>query len=144
MNIQISTSVAQPPEEVWKGFNQDLFTALAPPFPPVNLLRFDGSLKGDEVHLELNFLLFKQEWNSLIVEQEKGEGEIFFVDQGIKLPFFLKLWQHRHRLVREGKGTKIVDDITYKTPFKLFDWLMYPAMWLQFAYRKPVYQKLFK
>ncbi len=143
MKLVIKTAVAQPPQQVWEGFNQDLFTSLAPPFPPVKLLRFDGSMKGDEVHLELNFLLFKQQWNSLIVGQASSEQEFFFVDEGIKLPFFLKFWQHKHRMVKEGNGTMIIDDITYQTPFKLLDWLMYPAMWAQFAYRKPIYKKIF-
>lgn len=144
MNLKITTTVKQSPDKVWEGFNEDLFEALAPPFPPVKLLRFDGSLKGDEVHLELNFLLFKQQWNSLITQQEQSDSEIFFVDEGMKLPFFLKAWRHKHRIIKQGSGAAIIDDITYQTPFKILDWMMYPAMWLQFAYRKPIYQKLFR
>ena len=46
-------------------------------------------------------------------------------------------------MVKSGDGTEIVDDITYKTPTWLTDYLLYPVMWLQFAARKPVYRRVF-
>jgi hypothetical protein len=64
MRIRITTLVTQNYRQVADRFDQNLFKALNPPFPPVKLLRFDGSRKGDEVHLQLNFLLFKQVWKS--------------------------------------------------------------------------------
>ena len=57
MKINVSTPVEQDIQYVWDNFNVKLFQALNPPFPPVKVLRFDGSEKGSEVHLELNFLL---------------------------------------------------------------------------------------
>lgn len=143
MKINVSTHVESNMEQVWAQFDESLFKALNPPFPPVKLLRFDGSQKGDEVHLLLNFLLFKQLWKSLITDQGEKDGEIYFVDEGIQLPFFLKKWRHRHRIVRNGRGSTIIDEIEYHTPLPLLDWLMYPAMIGQFLYRKPVYQKFF-
>ena len=127
-----------------RGFNQDLFEKLNPPFPPVRLLRFDGSEKGDVVALELDFLLFKQVWESHIVEHGQTSKEWYFVDEGVKLPFFLRYWQHRHRVVQVGTHARIIDDITFKTPFLLMDYLFYPIMGLQFLYRKPVYQRVFR
>lgn len=143
MNILIRTPVGQDYRQVWQGFNRDLFSALAPPFPPVRLLRFDGSLQGDEVHLELNFIFFRQKWTSLIIDQRESPAEIYFVDQGIALPFFLKSWHHRHRIVREGAGSVIIDDITFQSPFWLLDFLLFPTLYLQFLYRKPIYRRLF-
>ena len=127
-----------------QGFNQELFEQLNPPFPPVRLLRFDGSQKGDVVALELDFVLFKQVWESHIVDQGQTTKEWYFVDEGVKLPFFLRYWQHRHRVVQTGTHARIVDDITFNTPFLLMDYLFYPVMWLQFAYRKPVYKRVFQ
>ena len=144
MNIKISTKVNQSLSKVWEGFNLELFSKLAPPFPPVKVKEFGGCLKGDKVHLELNFLLFKQDWISDIVEQNRTESEIYFIDEGTKLPFFLRYWQHRHRMVKYGEGTIIIDDITFKTPAILTDYLFYPLMYLQFLYRKPIYRKVFK
>jgi ligand-binding SRPBCC domain-containing protein len=143
MRITIRTKVNQPYQQVWENFGEKLFKALNPPFPPVKLLRFDGSLKGDEVHLELSFLLFKQVWISKITDQQTLPNEIFFVDEGIKLPFFLKSWHHKHRIVQDGSGTVIIDEISFKTPFLPFDFLMLPAMYGQFAYRVPIYKRFF-
>jgi ligand-binding SRPBCC domain-containing protein len=143
MNFQIRTAVGQDYRQVWQGFDQDLFGALAPPFPPVRLLRFDGSLRGDQVHLELNFLLFRQRWVSLITDQGEGPDEIYFVDEGTTLPFFLRSWRHRHRILRAGAGAVIIDDVTFASPAWLPSFLLFPALYLQFLYRKPIYQRLF-
>ncbi len=145
MKITIKTAVNQPIEAVWNGFNESLFTKLAPPFPPVKLLRFDGSEEGDEVHLELNFIFFKQTWVSIITENIKTEKEIYFIDKGIKLPFFLNFWQHKHRIVKavdmkRGIYSLIIDEIEFGSPFGI---LLYPILFLQFLYRKPIYKKIF-
>ena len=107
------------------------------------MLRFDGCTTGDVVSLELNFILFRQVWNSDIIDQKETEDEIYFIDQGTKLPFFLKAWHHKHRLIRQGEGTVIADEITFQTPNRLLDYVMYPLMWVQFAYRKPIYRRAF-
>lgn len=145
MKISIQTPVNQSIESVWNGFTESLFTELAPPFPPVNLLRFDGSQQGDEVHIQLHFLLFKQLWISLITENIKTEEEIYFIDEGIKLPFFLSFWKHKHRIVKnknasEKHQTFIIDEIEFESPF---GFLIYPILYLQFLYRRPIYQKIF-
>jgi ligand-binding SRPBCC domain-containing protein len=144
MNIKISTKVNQSLPKVWEGFNLALFSKLAPPFPPVKVKAFGGCLKGDKVHLELNFLLFKQDWISDIIDQKRTESEIYFIDEGTKLPFFLSYWRHRHGMVKDCEGTIIIDDITFQTPTILTDYLFFPLMYLQFLYRKPIYRKVFE
>lgn len=144
MRFIINTEVSAELQQVWADFNEHLFQALAPPFPPIRLLRFDGSLKNDEVHLELNFLLFKQVWISKITEQAAIKNEIYFVDEGIKLPFFLGYWRHKHLMQATPNGTRITDDITFEAPVKALSWLLFPALYLQFLYRKPVYKRYFK
>lgn len=144
MKLRIQTHVSQPYQVVWQGFNEKLFRKLSPPFPPVRVVRFDGCLAGDMVVLELNFYLFKQQWISRITEQQSSESEIYFVDEGPKLPFFLRFWRHRHRIIREkAGGTIIADEIEFRTPLWVIDYLMYPLLWAQFAYRKPIYKKAF-
>ncbi len=143
MRITLSTYVSQSLSQVWTGFDEQLFNQLAPPFPPVRLRRFDGSHTGDEVHLELNFFLFQQSWHSRIVEHRVGETDIYFVDQGIRLPFFLTYWRHRHRLRQHGEGTEITDDIEYEGPTRLLEYLLYPVLYAQFWYRRPIYQRVF-
>ncbi len=143
MKITIQTAVNQSFRQVWAGFDETLFKRLAPPFPPVRVVRFDGCLAGQVVDLELNFILFKQNWTSHIIEQRETVTEIYFIDKGTKLPFFLSFWQHKHRLIQQGEGTIIADEITFQTPFILTNYLMYPLLWVQFLYRKPIYKKAF-
>jgi ligand-binding SRPBCC domain-containing protein len=144
MKLKIQTSVEKNYLQVWEEFTEDLFNQLSPPFPPVKVIQFDGCHKGDTVELELNFLLFKQRWRSLITDQQSTNTEIFFLDEGVKLPFFLTFWKHRHRIIKNGDSTIIADEIEFKTPTLLTNYLFYPLLWLQFAYRKPIYQKVFR
>ena len=144
MQIHLETHVEQGYLDVKAGFNESLFKKLSPPFPPVRLLRFDGSEKGDLVTLELNFIFFRQKWTSEITEDQTTNLEFFFVDQGIELPFFLKKWRHKHRVISNGIGSIIRDEIDYEAPFGLLTYLLFPAMWLQFAFRKPIYRRIFK
>lgn len=144
MKIKISTTVEENYEKVLENFNEELFKKLAPPFPPFTLKKFDGSKKGNLVHIELNMILFKQDWISLITDDNKDSEEIYFIDEGIKLPFFLKYWKHKHRIIKMKNGSKIIDDIVFTTPYEWLDYLIYPALYIQFLYRKPIYKKEFK
>ena len=143
MRIKIKTRVKADLDSVIDGFDQELFLKLNPPFPPVRLLRFDGCQKDDRVELELNFLLFKQYWTSVITEDERSDSSFYFIDKGVRLPFFLKYWKHRHVIQKNGQGCAIIDDIEFKTPLFLFDFFMYPALLLQFLYRRPIYKSFF-
>ena len=143
MKLILKHNVNQNPTQVWSGFDQALFEKLAPPFPRIRLLRFDGSTTGCFVEVELNFVLFRQLWQSEIVEHGESETEIWFVDRGTRLPFFLRFWLHRHRLLKTESGTQIVDDIEFRTGSIVLDYIMYPLMWAQFAYRGPIYRRAF-
>jgi len=144
MRINLSTKVDQPYLSVKEGFNRDLFEALNPPFPPVKLLRFDGSSKGDLVSLELNFLLFKQVWTSEITADHTDENEFFFIDEGKKLPFFLKSWKHKHRVIKQGENQSVIrDEIHYHGHHFILNLFLYPVLYVQFAMRKPIYKRVF-
>ncbi len=143
MRLKLETRVDATPETVWQGFDETLFLRLAPPLPRLRLLRFDGCHTGDAVVVEIDFLFFKQIWESTITEQGESEDEVWFVDCGKRLPFFLRQWTHRHQIQRDETGSNIVDDIEYHSPWWVLDILLYPLLWLQFAYRRPVYRKVF-
>jgi ligand-binding SRPBCC domain-containing protein len=144
MKITVSTRVDKNYLEVKEGFTEKLFLNLNPPFPPVKLLRFDGSSKGDIVILELNFFIFKQKWTSKITADHTDENEFYFIDEGIELPFFLKKWKHKHRVIKSGNGSLIKDEIDYTGKFGLMTLLLFPVLYGQFLYRKPVYKKIFQ
>jgi len=144
MNIGIKTVVGSPVGWVKEGFNEKLFLSLNPPFPPVRVLRFDGCKKGDRVVLELNFLVFRQTWESLIIADESTPNEFSFIDEGVTLPFFLSRWKHHHIVLAESNGGScVIDDISFSTGWLVSDVLIYPLLYLQFLYRKPIYRRVF-
>lgn len=145
MNIIIKTKVEEDYKTVFNKFNQDLFLALKPPVLPLTLRQFDGSMKGDEVKITLGRGLLSQDWDALIIEQKESDDEIYFIDKGVTLPFFLKTWTHRHRIIKlDNGGSEIIDDIHFSTPLgKIMDILLYPVMYFQFWMRKPIYKKYF-
>ncbi|MFN8575394.1 MAG: hypothetical protein U0354_00920 [Candidatus Sericytochromatia bacterium] len=144
MEIKISTKVNKDYESVYNGFTRELLEKLTPPLINFELLKFDGSRTGDDVHILLNILGLEQLWITHIVEDNHDSEEIYFVDQSSKLPFFIKYWKHKHRILKVKNGSKIIDEISYKTPFILLDYLSYPIMFLQFYYRKHIYKREFR
>lgn len=125
------------------GFTKELFERLAPPFPPFELQKFDGCKTGDEVHLQLNFLLFKQQWNSRIIDHGEDSQKTYFVDSGTKLPFFLSFWEHHHIIEQNNQDVIIIDDIRFKIKPLILTPFILPGLFLVFLYRKPVYKKVF-
>lgn len=142
--ICIQTAVEQSVTSVWQGFDEALFKALSPPFPRVKVLRFDGCNEGDRVEIQMNLVFFTQEWHALITAQASASNEIYFIDQGTTLPSFLQTWQHKHRIVQQQQQTYIIDEITYQSPYRWLDYVLYPALYLQFLYRKPIYKRFFR
>ncbi len=141
MNIEIATKVEQDYQSVWRGFDEKLFLALKPPLVPFKLLRFDGCEVGDKVQISVA----GQAWHANIVEQKSTKDEIYFVDVGEKMPFPLKTWRHKHRILRNADDTStIIDDIEYSTGNRLLDKLMRPVVYQQFAARQPIYRDYFK
>lgn len=144
MKINIKTAVNQSVSDVWNQFDDKLLLKLSPPFPPVKLISF-GQKVGEKVTFELNFFIIRQLWVSEITESYYSVEESFFIDEGVQLPFFLKYWKHKHRIVKDGStGSKIIDEIEFRTPTVLTDYIFYPILYLQFLYRKPIYQRIFK
>jgi ligand-binding SRPBCC domain-containing protein len=145
MTITISTLVQAHFLRVKSLFDQQLFKSLNPPFPPVKLLQFDGQEAGDRVGLELNFIFFKQKWVSQITENETTQDEWFFVDEGVELPFFLRSWRHKHRVIRVSETeSEIRDEIKFHGSMALLTPLLFPMLYVQFLYRKPIYKKYIK
>ena len=144
MNLLLKTPVQGDYTKLLARFDQDLFESLAPPGAQVELVRFDGSHKGDTVHIRLKLFGFlKQDWISEIVDEGQDDQRAWFVDRGTQLPFFLGFWEHHHIVERGDGHAVIVDDIRFKGPWWLPSFLLYPVLYLQFAYRKPIYRRVF-
>lgn len=145
MKLHFETSIQQSKEEVKARFGQDLFNDLCPPGVELNILRFDGCQKGDEIHLEVKLLGKTQNWVSLITEESDQTDEWFFVDEGAQLPWPLSRWHHKHRVVRAGENScKIIDEIQYECSPEWLGPLVAPGLWLIFAIRPYRYQRFFR
>jgi ligand-binding SRPBCC domain-containing protein len=146
MRVVVRTSVSQAPAAVMAGFTRDLFVALAPPFPRLRVFRFDGCRAGDKVEIELDTVVKRLPWTSLITaDGVRADGTHYFIDEGQILPPPLRYWRHHHRIEPgPSGGSLIVDDLEYRTASPLLDALIYPAMWAQFAWRQPIYRRWFK
>lgn len=143
MNIQLSTKVNGNYKDIMRQFDRKLFEALKPSLADMEIVAFTGSKKGDKVHIRFNSPI-KAEWISLITEHGENEKEAFFIDEGVKLPFPLSYWQHKH-IIRKITDTTsyIIDDITFKGPNFVMSWFLYPAIYMGFYPRKSIYKKYF-
>ena len=127
--------------DVSKSFDRNLFEFLLPPGAKVK--QFDGSKKGDIVHLTFSFP-FKADWVSEIIEDSISNSECYFIDKGTNLPFGLRNWIHKHRIVKDGNQSIIVDEIEFSTGNRFFDLTYYPGLYLSFLPRKWQYRKYFQ
>lgn len=95
--------------------------------------------------MQLGILGVKQTWKSLITANGRAETQICFVDEGVELPSPLKTWKHHHIIEKViNRQSLIVEDIQFSTDFKLLELLLYPVLYLQFWYRKPIYKQYFQ
>lgn len=140
MHILLKSRVIGSYLDVSKSFDRSLFEFLLP--PGAKVLQFDGSKKGDIVHLRFSFP-FKTDWVSEIIEDSISNGECYFIDKGTNLPFGLRHWIHKHRIVKDGNHSIIVDDIEFSTGNRILDLIYYPILYLSFLPRKFQYPKYF-
>lgn len=144
MQFSISSPVKADFQLVVSRFNTDLFIHLLPSFPRIRLLQFDGTAKGDVLRLRIYMASGSMDWDTRIIERSENDKEVFFVDQGIKLPFFLLYWEHKHRIVRNGNSTLIIDEIFYRSANILVEYLVLPVLWISFSARKKGYRSYFE
>ncbi len=143
LKFSLQTTINATIDEVWKQFDKDLLEKLSPPFPIISISTFDGCEINDKVVIDMNFLITKTSWSSLIIENQNSENEKFFVDQGIKMPFGLTYWKHKHGLIKKNSTTTIIlDAIEFETPSIILDYILFPLFYGMILYRKPLYKKL--
>ena len=143
MKVRFQTKVKGNYKDVIAAFDRKLFEALKPKMAKMEIVEFTGSKKGDRVHIRFTSPI-KAEWISLITEDGADQSEAFFVDEGVKLPFPLTYWRHKHLVQKISEDSSyIIDDITFKAKNSLLTYLLYPAIYLGFAPRKKIYQQYF-
>ncbi len=142
--FEVTTYVQASVKKIEQNFTANLFIRLNPPFTPVKLLRFEGNMPGAEVALEMNFFIFKQQWISKITAVERGDNHWLFIDEGVKLPFFLAGWKHIHLVEKCEMGSIITDRISLRGPAWLPDLVLVVLFKGLMLYRKPIYRRVFK
>lgn len=143
MKIRFETQVRGYYTEVMKRFDRDLFEALKPRQGEMEILDFTGSETGDRVHLKF-ISPISMEWISDIVDHGTDEKRAYFIDEGVKLPFPLSFWRHKHIVEKiDEEYSLIIDDIEYKASPSLLTPIIYPALYAAFSPRKKVYQSYF-
>jgi ligand-binding SRPBCC domain-containing protein len=144
MNIKLKTKVDGNYKDIIQQFDRKLFEALKPKHADMEIVAFTGSKKGDKVHIRFHNPI-KAEWISHITENGENEKESFFTDEGVKLPFPLSYWKHRHIVQKiTADSSYIIDDITFKGSNFLLSCFLYPAIYLGFYPRKKIYKLYFK
>jgi ligand-binding SRPBCC domain-containing protein len=142
--VIVDTVVNSPLYKVIEGFDEVLFLSLAPPFPRVKLVQFDGCKTGDSVKIQLDFIFIKSEWEARIIDDNLTDNEWYFIDEAIRIPFPFKSWKHQHRVTMiDDQSCTISDHIHYSTGNGMADLMVYPFVQLLFKYRKPVYRRYF-
>ncbi len=144
MKLRITTKVEQDFRKVFSRFDLSLFNKLKPPLVSFKVIRFDGCKRGDKVELEIGMLWKKQFWRAVIVDDFDSECMIYFTDTGEILPKPLTYWKHKHIIEKCVDSSKIIDDICYETGSKIVNFLLYPLIFMQFFYRKPIYKSYFR
>lgn len=144
MKIKYVTTIANKSLNcIKKHWNDELLSAVSPPFPLLKVMRFDGNTRGSKIAVELNFLAFKARIVNEIVEYHENDQIFTFTDVGAELPPFLKSWKHVHTIEQKGENCLITDDVDYETGVSALDLLLYPSFQGMFLYRQPKYKAYF-
>ena len=138
MNITLRSKVTGELTAIYTRFDDRLFRYLLP--PGAQLIEFGGSKKGDIVHLKLPLA---GEWISEITESGTSEDTCYFIDEGRKLPFPIKVWRHKHILHRAGNNTIVEDNMNFSTGNIFTDILFYPVLFFSFLPRLWQYNRYF-
>lgn len=142
MKLRISTQVNGHFKPIFQTFNKELFNRLNPNKKIIKLRKFQGTKPGNRFIIEFPL---RQKWEGLITETQEQDSFCYFTDEGIRLPFGLSEWRHRHWVIKKSDtDTIITEDIRYKTKNIILDVLLYPFIYLTIYLRKAQYRKIFK
>lgn len=137
--IRITTPVKESYQFVYKQFDQKLFEFLAP--KSLRLIRFDGSEKGNEVHIKAPLISRPAQFE--IIDHGIDDNKAFFIDQGKLLPKIMKTWRHEHTMSNKKFHTEIEDHITFKASNMIIGFILYPLIWADMYGRKRKYIQYF-
>ena len=139
--------VPRPVEEVFQFFSSaENLQEITPPWVHLRILRVEPNplREGTLLSYALKWGIFPFRWTTEIVVWEPPWR---FVDVQVEGPY--KLWRHEHRLVADGAGTRICDEVQYELPLGLLGVIAHRVKVQRdveeiFAYRREVIEKRFR
>ncbi|MBU6324780.1 MAG: cyclase [Bacteroidetes bacterium] len=107
----------------------------------LRILRYDGQQPGDCFTMQLGPPSLNVRWEGRVTDSGQTPASYWFEDEGLKLPFPLKQWKHRHVVRKSGDGAVIMDIVSFTTGNGLLDLLCYPFLKAMFVGRIKKYQR---
>ncbi|RXI99557.1 hypothetical protein DS745_15215 [Anaerobacillus alkaliphilus] len=111
-NFSFRTYLSTKSEKTWEFFNDINNLVKITSYPKVNILKHEGTREGSKTELQLDFLLFKKNWELTYIEVKEGQ---YFIDRSSTLPFPFKRWEHRHSFQSFDEGTLMIDDVEFES-----------------------------
>jgi ligand-binding SRPBCC domain-containing protein len=130
-------------QKVVDGFNRQLLESLSPDLMQLRILRYDGQKTGDCFTMQMGPPLLNIRWEGRVTAAGQTPATFWFEDEGLKLPFPLKAWRHRHVVRKAGDEAVIMDIVSYTTGNRILDILCFPFLKAMFRGRIKKYQRYF-
>ena len=130
-NVEISNVI--------RSFHDGNFVHFLTALQPVKILNWDGIESGKEA--SFSFWFFG--WRIMKVVHEGYEAQdtyLHFIDKGLKLPFGLNDWNHRHIVKVEGDNVIISDRVQMHSKSRAKLYFIYPIMIFPILIRKITYK----
>ncbi|MCF8412762.1 MAG: SRPBCC family protein [Melioribacteraceae bacterium] len=129
--------IKAPQNEVFE-FHRDTnnLPIISPPFPKAQILSMSEIplIRGSEIVIQLNFLLFRQVWEITISEFEIPTMISDFQKRGL-----FEYWHHYHIFEPTEHGVKMIDKVEFTPPLGILGRIVNPLIFLQlelmFRYR---------
>ncbi|MBN2694855.1 hypothetical protein JXR93_09355 [bacterium] len=113
MKIEIKHKISGDLKAQFKKMNKELFMFLNPRFIPLKIDVFEEISKNSIFRLKVMFF----RWDGVISEYVIDDNESYFVDEGVKLPFPLKKWRHKHILKKIDNELFLIEDVEVDSYF---------------------------
>ena len=139
-HFKYSSLINAPVEEVWNFHERpDILEILAPPWPPLQVIRREGGLDvGAVSEFRLLIGIFPVRW---VARHTACEKYRLFIDKQDIGP--MANWTHRHIFAEENGQTSLVDAIDFSLPGGwlvdiLLGWAVKAQLEAMFRYRHQV------
>ena len=125
--------------EAKKVFNDITFLKYLISFQPVKVIQWDGTFDGAFAHMRFWFFGWK-DFMVMHSQNTSDEQSFSFKDIGSVLPFGLTKWEHAHRVIKDGRNIRIIDDIEFASNSSSLNYLIFPILIAPIFIRKILYK----